>query len=147
MTGVQTCALPISHDPNELIKNISYFKKNKLDLLVASRYLKKSRIINWPISRRIFSFLSNYLIGLLLNLPITDYTNGYRIYSKRAVKKTINNCGKIGDGFIILSEILLVLYISKYKINEVPSVLVNRVRGESSVNLKLIFFSIIKLLI
>jgi hypothetical protein len=74
-------------------------------------------------------------------LPVTDYTNGFRIYSKRAVKKTINNCGKIGDGFIILSEILLVLYISKYKINEVSSVFVNRVRGESSVNLKLIFSS------
>jgi dolichol-phosphate mannosyltransferase len=136
----------LSHDPNELIKNINYFKKNKLDLLVASRYLKKSRIINWPVSRKIFSFLSNYLAGLLLKLPITDYTNGFRIYSKRAIKKTINNCGKIGDGFIILSEILLVLYISKYKINEVSSVFVNRVRGESSVNLKLIFSSFLGLL-
>jgi|688.fasta_scaffold578706_2 dolichol-phosphate mannosyltransferase len=136
----------LSHNPNELIKNINYFKKNKLDLLVASRYLKKSRIINWPISRKILSFLSNYLASLLLKLPVTDYTNGFRIYSKRAVRKIINNCGKIGDGFIILSEILLVLHISKYKINEVSSVFINRVRGESSVNLKLIFFSFLGLL-
>ena len=107
----------LSHDPNELINNIDYFKKNKLDLLVSSRYLKKSKIVNWPISRKVFSFLSNHLAGFLLRLPVTDYTNGFRIYSKRAARKTIKKCGTIGDGFIILSEILLVLYISKYKIN------------------------------
>ena len=38
-------------------------------------------------------------------MPISDYTNGYRIYSKSAVDHISKNCGKIGDGFIILSEI------------------------------------------
>ena len=79
-------------------------------------------------------------------MPVTDYTNGFRIYSKRAVRKIINNCGKIGDGFIILSEILVVLYTCKYKIQEVPSVFVNRLRGHSSVNFKLIFSSFLGLL-
>jgi dolichol-phosphate mannosyltransferase len=46
-----------SHDPKELINNIKFFKKKKLDLLIASRYLKNSKIINWSISRRIFSKL------------------------------------------------------------------------------------------
>ena len=45
----------MSHNPNELIKNISIFKKKKLDLLISSRYLKKSKIINWPIKRKYFS--------------------------------------------------------------------------------------------
>ena len=33
-----------SHRPSELKKNIKLFKKNKSDLLIASRYLKKSNI-------------------------------------------------------------------------------------------------------
>ena len=33
-----------SHDPKELINNIKFFKKKKLDLLIASRYLKNSKI-------------------------------------------------------------------------------------------------------
>jgi dolichol-phosphate mannosyltransferase len=91
-----------SHNPNELIKNINLFKKNA-DLLISSRYLKNSRIINWPISRKILSFLSNYLSRIFLQIPISDYTNCFRIYSKRAALKIIKNCGKIGEGFIILS--------------------------------------------
>ena len=134
-----------SHNPNELINNINYFIKNDADLLISSRYLKKSRIINWPISRKVFSFLTNYLARIFLKIPISDYTNGFRIYSKRAAIKIIKDCGKIGDGFIILSEILLVLHLSKYRIFETYTIFVNRVRGESSVNLKLIFSSLIGL--
>jgi dolichol-phosphate mannosyltransferase len=134
-----------SHNPNELIKNINYFTKNNADLLISSRYLKKSRIINWPISRKFFSFLSNYLARIFLQIPISDYTNGFRIYSKKAAIKIIKDCGKIGDGFIILSEILLVLYLNKYRIFETSTTFVNRIRGESSVNLKLIFSSLIGL--
>ena len=137
-----------SHDPAELKRNINFFKKNSLDLLIASRYLKKSKIIYWTISRKIISFLANYLARKLLGIPISDYTNGYRIYSKRSVKKIIKNCGKIGDGFIILSEILLEIYRNNYKIDEIHSIFVNRQRGESSVNLSLIlqsFFGLIKL--
>ena len=137
-----------SHDPAELKRNINFFKKNSLDLLIASRYLRKSKIINWSISRKIISFLANFLARKILEIPISDFTNGYRIYSKRSVKKIIKNCGKIGDGFIVLSEVLLEIYRNNYKIDEIHSVFVNRQRGESPVNLSLIlqsFFGLIKL--
>jgi dolichol-phosphate mannosyltransferase len=137
-----------SHDPAELKRNINFFFNNSLDLLIGSRYLKRSKIINWSLSRRIFSSLANFLARNLLQIPITDFTNGFRIYSRRSAKKIINNCGKIGDGFIILSEILVVLYLNNFKINEIHSKFVNRVRGESSVGFKLIlqsFFGLIKI--
>ena len=57
----------------------------------------------------------------------------------------VSNCGKIGDGFIILSEILVELYFNNYQVKEVPSVFRNRIRGESSVNLSLIWESFIGL--
>ena len=135
-----------SHDPAELKRNINFFFNNSLDLLIGSRYLKKSKIINWSLSRRIFSFLANFLARNLLQIPITDFTNGFRIYSRKSAKKIINNCGKIGDGFIVLSEILVVLYINNFKINEIHSKFVNRARGESSVSLKLILQSFIGLI-
>ena len=135
-----------SHNPKELPRNIKYFEKKSLDLLIGSRYLKKSKIVNWSLSRRIFSLLANFLARTLLRIPISDFTNGYRIYSKRSVKKIIKNCGKIGDGFIILSEILVELYVSNLKIGEIESVFVNRKRGESSVNLSLILVSFIGLI-
>jgi len=137
-----------SHNPAELKRNINFFNKNSLDLLIASRYLRKSKIINWSIGRKIISLLANLLAKKLLKIPVSDFTNGYRIYSKRSVKKIVKNCGKIGDGFIILSEILLEIYRNNYKIKEIHTIFVNRQRGESSVNLSLIlesFFGLIKL--
>lgn len=124
-----------SHDPQELISNLNKFKKEKLDLLVSSRYKTDSQIINWSLRRRIFSKLSNKLARFLLKVPLSDYTNGYRIYSNRATKHVISKCGKIGDGFIVLSEILVQLYYSGFKIDETSTIFRNRVRGVSSVTL------------
>tara|TARA_B110000971_G_C19939374_1_gene468004 strand:- start:202 stop:930 length:729 start_codon:yes stop_codon:yes gene_type:complete len=139
-----------SHNPTELASKIKFFKKNSLDMLISSRYMKKSKIINWPLQRTILSKLSNFITRMLLPVPITDYTNGYRLYSKRSVNVIVNQCGKIGDGFIILSEILLRIYYKNYKISEIKTIFVNRKRGESSVSLSLIIeslFGLIKLYI
>tara|TARA_B100000767_G_C19647277_1_gene485151 strand:- start:113 stop:832 length:720 start_codon:yes stop_codon:yes gene_type:complete len=137
-----------SHDPRELKEKIEYFKRQELDMLISSRYAKNSKILNWSIFRRTFSLLSNFLAKLLLKIPCTDYTNGFRFYSRRAAEKVVDKCGKIGDGFIVLSEILVVIHSNNYKIDELSTIFVNRKRGESSVNLKLIissFFGLIKL--
>ena len=135
-----------SHKPEELKNNIIKFKKMNLDLLIASRYLKNSKIYNWSIQRRIFSFMANFLAKILLNVGVSDYTNGYRIYSRRALKVVISKCGKIGDGFIVLSEFLLQLKLHNFKISETSSIFINRTRGESSVNLRLILQSLFGLL-
>ena len=135
-----------SHHPKEIKRNLKYFSKKNLDLLISSRYIKGSKIINWPISRAILSFISNKLAKLLLSIPVSDYTNGFRIYSLRSSKIIIKKCGKIGDGFIILSEILNEIYKAKLKIGEINTVFLNRARGESSVNSKLLLVSFIGLL-
>ena len=136
----------LSHDPFEIKDNILYFYKNKLDLLISSRYLKKSKIINWTYKRKILSFFSNLLAKYLLRVPVSDYTNGYRIYSYKAARHITLNCGKIGDGFIVLSEILVSLNNSNFKIGETHCKFINRVRGESNVTVSELLQSIIGLL-
>ena len=136
-----------SHNPKELKKKIEFFIKNDLDLLISSRYLENSKIINWPIQRLVFSKLSNKLAQFLLDVGVTDYTNGFRIYSRRSVELIVKKCGRIGDGFIVLSEILLTIKLNKFKIRELPTIFVNRRRGESSVNFKLIIQSLIGIVI
>ena len=135
-----------SHNPNELKEKIEYFKKHKIDMLIASRYTKSSKIMNWSVFRRVFSLLSNFLAILLLKIPCTDYTNGFRFYSKRAAMKVVSECGKIGGGFIVLSEILVVMHSNNFKIDELSTIFVNRKRGESSVSLKLIISSLLGLI-
>ena len=134
-----------SHSPNEINSNLKFFNEKKLDLLISSRYLKKSKILNWSITRRILSRLSNILIRFLLKIPVNDFSNGFRIYSRRAVNKIIQKCGKTDSNFIILSEIIMFLYYSNFKILETKTTFRNRVRGESSVNLCLILKSLYNL--
>ena len=82
---------------------------------------------------------------ILLSVPVTDYTNGYRLYSKTAAQYIIKNCGKIGDGFIVLSEILLELHYNNFKIGETNTTFKNREKGSSKVNFNLLLNSLIGL--
>ena len=115
---------------------IKQAEEEKLDLLIASRYLRESKILNWPLSRRIFSKCANFLARIVLQVPVHDYTNGFRLYSKSAAVELVQTCGKLGSGFIALSEILVNLYYRKYAIREVSTIFVNRIRGESSLSRK-----------
>ena len=140
----------LSSHPNELPNKIRYFLDNKLDLLVSSRYLKDSKIINWPLRRRLFSFFANKFAKFFLKVPISDYTMGFRIYSRKAVNHFVRNCGKVSGGFIMLSEILVELYINNFKIRDIKTTFTNREKGKSSVNFKLVLeslFGLIKLYI
>ena len=136
----------LSHNPNEFKQKIEFFKNNKCDLLISSRYTKNSEIIGWPYSRKLLSFFSNKFAKFFLSIPVSDYTNGFRFYSKPAAKHVTNFCGKIGDGFIVLSEILLELYLNKFKICETDTIFKNRTKGTSTVSLKLIIYSMVGLL-
>lgn len=135
----------LSHDPSELSCGIEKFLSKKCDMLIASRYLKNSKIINWPLSRKILSSVSNFLARSFLQIPVSDYTNGFRYYSKDSATHITKNCGNIGDGFIVLSEILLELYYNKFIICEINTIFRNRKRGDSNVDLRLLFNSFLGL--
>jgi len=105
-----------------------------LDLLIASRYIPPSNLENWPWTRLLFSRFANLVARALLGVPITDYTNGFRAYSREAAECVTATCGRMGKGFIPLSETLLNLHNRGYRIGETPTIFVNRLRGESSVN-------------
>tara|TARA_A100001015_G_C15025518_1_gene730276 strand:- start:1410 stop:2123 length:714 start_codon:yes stop_codon:yes gene_type:complete len=133
----------LSHDPSEINNNLKKFNEENLDLLISSRYLKESKIVNWSLRRKIFSKFSNILAKYLLEVPVKDYTNGFRIYSVNASKFIIQNCGKVSGGFVMLSEILLKLHLNGFKIGETNTIFKNRTRGESSVTISEILNALI----
>ena len=129
-----------SHRTEEIKPNVNHLLKKKINFLIASRYLKKSKIVNWPISRHLLSKISNLLARVLLGVPIKDYTNGFRFYDRKAAKHIVSKCSKSNSkGFILLSEIAVELYINKFKINERPTIFINRIRGESKADIMEIF--------
>lgn len=112
-----------------------------VDLLIGSRYLPNSQIWGWPLSRRVFSFLLNFLIPRILSIDIKDITNGLRRYSSAAVKKILASPQE-NSGFIYLSEQALILKKSNSSITEIPIIFTNRIQGDSTVTIHEIIQSV-----
>lgn len=121
-----------SHRPEEIKKLVE--KSKKFDVVIGSRYLKDSAIYGWSINRKVFSKLANFYCKIVLGVPISDYTNGFRGYSRRTAEKLISANFK-SKGYILLSEIAYFLHRQGYSFGEVPTVFRNRVRGKSNFSL------------
>jgi len=118
-----------SHDPKELAQTVAALER--ADVVIRSRYLPQSRIVNWSLARRVFSRLANLVARNLLRLPLTDLTNGYRAYSRRAAE-AIEPEKISAKGYIVLSEIALQLHGKGFCFAELPTIFVNRRRGQSN---------------
>ena len=135
----------LSHDPSDLNYMIKKFEKDNSDILIGSRYLKESKIVNRSKTRIIFSNLGNLLARILFDYSIKDYTNGYRIYKSEFVKKVIEQ-HQINSGFIYLTEILIIALKNNFKISESPITFVERTKGKTSVRLINMFESLLGIL-
>lgn len=139
LESVIECDADSSHRPVDIIKlrdNLA-----QVDLLIGSRYLPESQIIGWPLSRRIFSWLLNVLIPRILNLDLSDITNGLRRYSPSGLNAILSYPAK-NSGFIYLSEQAIVIKGQSLSIDEVPTVFINRQEGKSTVGWKEILSSL-----
>jgi dolichol-phosphate mannosyltransferase len=122
-----------SHNPKEFKFLMAVAEQNTM--VIGSRDLRESKIIGWPWKRTYFHILANIYARMILRIPIKDYTNGYRVYGREALKKL--DISKIkGIGYIVLSEISYQLFRKDVKFVEVPTVFVNRRRGVSNFSLK-----------
>lgn len=119
-----------SHKPEDIPRLLAKIQKGA-DIVVGSRYLAGAKIINWPPQRRIFSKFANFYARLILNVKISDYTNGFRIYSKAAVDFLLSQ-KLIAKGYIVLSETAYLLSRNNFSFAEIAITFVNRKRGQSN---------------
>ncbi len=136
-----------SHNPEDIPRFIEAIKS--CDLVIGSRYIKGGRILNWPSSRRILSFLANKFAKYLTGVPVNDMTAGYKCYRRCVVEKyDFNKLRANGYGFQI--ETVFFAYKNKFRIKEIPITFQDRIEGSSKMSRKIIyeaFFRVLKLAI
>lgn len=120
-----------SHNPEEIATMLK--ASEHADVVVASRYLPQSKIYGWGGKRRIFSRWANRYARFVLGIPLTDYTNGFRCY-KRSSIEAIDPAAIRAKGYVVLSEIAFLLHRKGKTFTEVPTVFVNRRRGQSNLS-------------
>ncbi len=119
----------LAHDPKEIPRLC--LSIGRYDMVVGSRYMSGSRLASWTWSRIIQSKIINFFLKYWLDLRLTDYTNGFRAYSRRACQYLVTAPMR-EKGFIVLSEIAYRLSKEGFRITEVPTSFTDREYGKSA---------------
>jgi len=127
-----------THNPKYIPKFIKEIEKGA-DLVIGSRYLKDSKIINWPIKRRIVSKTANFITRFFAGTRLTDATNGYRAFTKKMFKKLWIE----SYSYPFNMEFACETVSRGFKVKEIPIVFIDRKRGSSKLSVSKEFISFI----
>jgi len=142
-----------THPVQIIPKMVSRIKKNDFDIIIASRFLKTSKVNGLSFFRENLSLLAKYVFKLLYPYEgLNEYTCNYRAYKFKLINLLLKNKFFFkNEDFNIAVKILLNL-IANFKdlrINEVPLILNYQYKVGSSkmkifknifLTLRLIFF-------
>jgi dolichol-phosphate mannosyltransferase len=121
-----------SHRPEELNIGLAMLESGRCDVVVASKYLRESRTTNRPIGRRLVSAICNIGVRLFVSRAVSDYSNGYRFYTRSA--GSVIPLYEIRHGSpIYLTEAMAIWLSRGQRISEFASVYIGRNEGLSKV--------------
>jgi dolichol-phosphate mannosyltransferase len=126
-----------SHNPKDLLNLLKACKEQGGDLAVGSRYVKGGDIKNWSKDRIILSYGASLYVRLITWLPVNDPTAGFICYKRQVLEALdLDKIKFIGYTFQI--EMKYYAFIKGFKIVEVPITFVDREKGQSKMNGKIV---------
>ena len=121
-----------SHNPASLLLLLD--KANQgYDLVIGSRYVAGGKVVGSTSSRKLISYLANWLAHILLGIAARDCTAGFRCY-RRQVLETIHLDDIFSSGYSFLVEMAFYCQHAGFRIGEVPITFVNRTEGASKIS-------------
>jgi len=136
-----------SHDPNDLPRLLSACRDDDFGMAVGSRYCKGGKVENWPFGRWLMSYFASVYVRMVLFIKIKDTTAGFACY-QRKVLETLNLDDIWFIGYAFQIEMKYSTLKNGFKIKEVPVTFIDRVYGESKMNMgifKEAFWGVLKL--
>ncbi|MBA2281462.1 MAG: polyprenol monophosphomannose synthase [Actinomycetota bacterium] len=123
----------LSHDPAAIAALLAAHDDG-VGVVVGSRYVPGGEIPHWPWHRRAMSKWGNRYTRWVLGLKINDTTAGFRVYRL----KTVEDIGVLetkSRGYLFQIENTYRVMLAGERIVEVPITFTDRVRGQSKMNL------------
>ena len=136
-----------SDDPNNIIDYIKYLDEG-YDCVFGSRFIKGSKLNDYPLVKLFFNRLANNFIRILFFIKYNDITNAFKAYKK----KVLDECNPIiSQHFNINAELSLKAINRDFKYKVIPISWTNRSVGVSKFNIKEMstryFFTILYILL
>ena len=124
-----------SHPPEMIPRLIEIAEREKVDVVIGSRYVRGGKIIGWPLRRRMMSRGINLFARLSLGLSTKDNSGAMRCYRVETLRQL--EFSRIRSrGYSFFEEILFRLKGVDATFREVPITFTDRVRGSSKINRK-----------
>jgi dolichol-phosphate mannosyltransferase len=121
-----------SHAPKD-IPRLLKLTKNGSDLVIGSRYCEEGEVKGWSLTRLLISKVANKITGKIINLQLSDFTSGFRCYSKGYLTKALPKLHS--ETYEIQIETLRQAKLQNSKIGEISIVFENRKKGKSKLTL------------
>jgi dolichol-phosphate mannosyltransferase len=102
--------------------------KKDLDAVLGSRFIRGSRIVDYPLIKLIFNRIGNLMAKFLLWTDLNDFTNGFKIYKKNTL---LNLYPLVSEDFNIFFELPIKTITRGFKYSIIPISYYNRKVGKA----------------
>lgn len=124
-----------SHDPRDLPRLRKALEH--ADLVLGSRNVPGGGTVHWPLWRRVLSRGGSLYAGLVLGVPVHDFTGGFKGF-RRAVLETLDLEAIRSNGYSFQIEVTYRCHQRGFRIVEVPIVFVDRRNGSSKMSSRIV---------
>ncbi len=117
-----------SHNPLDLPRLLE--AAQRAHLVLGSRYIAGGGIKDWPVHRLLLSRMGALYTRLLLGMPVSDPTGGFKCFRAEALRALDLNAIR-SNGYAFQIEVTYRLFRQGFRIAEVPITFVERRAGKS----------------
>jgi dolichol-phosphate mannosyltransferase len=123
----------MSDSLEDLLKYYNIIKEEKIDAVLGSRFLKGSKIKNYPVLKLFLNRLSNNIIKFIFFSNYNDFTNAFKIYKRKTLIKLLPI---ISENFNVFLELPLKIITRNYSYKIIPINWNGRRKGKSKFKIK-----------
>jgi dolichol-phosphate mannosyltransferase len=125
-----------SHDPDDIPRLLAALEPVAgvpADAVIGSRKVAGGRVVGWPLSRHVASWLVNRFTWYVLRISVRDASSGFRALRLEAYGRIP---GPFAESFGFLEQVLWGLSRTGGRFREVPITFVDRRHGSSKADLR-----------
>lgn len=125
-----------SHQPKYLLDMLNTIRDS--DFVIGSRYIPRGGTENWSLMRKFLSKGGNFYARMILGLPISDLTSGFKCFRKE-VLQSIDLENIKSEGYSFQIEMTYRAVSKGFRAKEIPIIFVDRTKGVSKLSQKILF--------
>jgi len=123
----------MSDDIRDVKKYYDLISKKNLDAVFGSRFLKNSKVKNYPIFKLMLNRIANNIIKIVFLKNYNDFTNAFKIYKRKTL---LSLFPIVSESFNVFLELPLKIITRNYSYKIIPISWNGRNNGKSKFRIK-----------